>query len=151
MSKLQTQARVLMWLVTVPFATLCLLGIVLIGNLAWQGGRFADTVAIYYLPMALYVWAIWMVRQALRAVAGGAMFDAVVPTLLARVGLALFGGAILTVFGTPIAWWLTTGQQLARPFEPSAVALGVVGLTLALVAQLLQRAGAMREELGEFF
>lgn len=151
MTTLRTRARTLMWLVTVPLAALCLLAIVLAGNIVWQGGRYADVIAIYYLPMLMYIWAIWMVRSALRRIADGDMFDAVVPALLTRVGLALFGGAVFTVFLTPIGWWLVTGHALARPFEPSGVALGVVGLVLALVAQLLRGAASMREELGEFF
>jgi hypothetical protein len=151
MSTLRAQARTLMWLVTIPLVALCLLAAVLIGNIVWHGGRFADVVAIYYLPMALYIWAIWMVRQALAAVARGDMFDAVVPTLLSRVGLALFGGAVFTVVGTPLLWRLAYGHDLARPFEASSVALGVIGLTLVLVARLLRRAADMRDELREFF
>lgn len=139
-----------MWLVTVPFAALCLLAVVLIGNVTWQGGRFADMVAIYYLPMALYMWAIWMVRRALRAIARGDTFDVIVPMLLSRVGLALFGGAVLTVC-TPLVWRLAYGQFLVRPFEASPVALGVIGVTLVLVARLLRRAAAMRDELATIF
>ena len=151
MTPLRTQARTMMRLVTVPLAALVLLAALLIGNIVWQGGRYADFVAIYYLPMCLYIWAIWMVRRALHAIAEGEMFATVVPRLLTRVGLALFAGASFTGVGVPLLWKLASGQMLARPFEPSAVALGVVGLTLVVLARLLLRASLMQRELGEFF
>ncbi|MEG8055026.1 hypothetical protein QP185_20610 [Sphingomonas aerolata] len=53
-AKIRKQARIMMWLVTVPFAGLAVLTIILLGNIVWQGGRYADTVAIYHLPMFLY-------------------------------------------------------------------------------------------------
>ncbi|MFZ5748582.1 MAG: hypothetical protein ACOY45_13130 [Pseudomonadota bacterium] len=148
---LRSRARLAMWLVTVPLAALLLLTLLLVGNIVWQGGRFAEPVAIYYLPMAFYIWAIWMVRQALRAVAGGALFDQVVPTLLGRIGIALFAGALFKEFGVPLFSWLAYGRAWFQTFEASGVTLGVVGLSLILFAQLLARASGMRDELEEFF
>lgn len=99
---LRRQAEVLKWLVTIPFVGLAILTALLLGNIAWHGGRYADGVAIYYLPMFLYMWAIWMVRRALKSIAAGELFDEIVPRLLFRVGLALFGGALFTVIGQPL-------------------------------------------------
>jgi DUF2975 family protein len=157
-SALRKQARILKWLVTIPFAALALLAMVLVGNIAWQaearGGEYATGIAsgvvIYYLPMAFYMWAIWMIRRALKSIAAGELFNRVVPKLLARVGLALFGGAVFTEFGVPLLTGLLSGRPYVRTFEPSAVTLGVVGISLVLFAELLRRAAAMREELGEF-
>lgn len=151
--KLRTHARILMWLVTFPFALLALLALLLLGGIAWNGPRaaHADFIAIYYFPMALYMWAIWMVRSALREVAAGALFDQVVPKLLFRVGLALFVGALFTVIGKPLVTALLYGRPMIPTFEPSPVTLGVVGAALAIFARLLGRAAAMREELETFF
>lgn len=150
-AKIRKQAHTLMWLITVPFAGLAVLTMVLLGNIVWQGGQYADTVAIYYLPMFLYMWAIWMIRSALKAIARGALFDGVIATLLFRVGLALFGGALFTVIGVPLMTALVWGSPYLKTFEPSPVTLGVVGAALMLLSRLFARAAAMRDEIEGFF
>lgn len=147
---LRKQARVLMWLVTIPLGALTILAILLIGNIVVQGGRYADTVALWYLPMALYMLAIWMVRQALKAIADGKLFGEVVPSLLYRVGLLVFAGAIFNEAGRPLITMMTYGRPWIQTFEASGVTLGVLGLTLALVARLLKSAVDMRDELDGF-
>lgn len=147
---LRNRAKVLKWLVTIPFAALAILTALLLGNIVWHGGRYADAVGIYYLPMFLYMWAIWMVRRALQLIADGAVFDEVVPKLLFRVGVALFAGALFTVVGEPIVYAVLYGNAHIKTFEPSPVTLGVVGAALALFAQLLGRAASLRKELDEF-
>jgi len=149
--KLRGEARLLMWLVTVPFVALVTLAAMLIGNIVWQGGRYADAVTIYYLPMALYIWAIWMIRDALKAIARGELFNAVLPTLTFRVGAALLAGALFTVFGIPIVTAIAWGHPVVKTFEPSPVALGIVGAALMLFSRLFARATAMRSEIEGFF
>ena len=149
--KLRARARVLMWLVTVPFVCLSLLALMLVSSVVWNEGRYAGVVFVIYLPMCLYIWAIWMVRQALRSIARGAMFDQVVPRLLFRVGLALFGGALFNVVGIPVVTGLIGRHPIFLTFDGAAVTLGVVGATLILLSELLAQASAMREELDEFF
>ena len=147
---LRKQARVLVWLVTIPFTGLAILTALLLGNIVLQGGRYADAVAIYYLPMFLYMWAIWMVRRALQSIANGVLFDEVVPRLLSRVGFALFGGALFTVLGQPLLYALLYGNPHFKTFEPSPVTLGAVGAALVLFAHLLERAASLRKQLDEF-
>jgi Protein of unknown function (DUF2975) len=148
---IRKQARTLMWLVTIPLAGLALLTALLLGNIVWQGGRYADTVAIYYLPMFIYMWAIWMIRRSLNAIAEGTLFDDVVSTLMFRVGLALLGGALITVFGVPLMTAVAWGRPYITTFEPSPVTLGIVGAALMLFSQLFARATAMRNEIEGFF
>jgi len=138
----------LMWLVTAPFALLLLLALVQLWGMV-RAPSFAPSLLLLYLPMYVYVWAIWMVRQALKALAGGALFDMVVPRLLLRVGLALFFGALFNVIGTPLLTGLLLRQMTILGFDGAAVTLGVIGATLVLVAQLLRQAGEMRVELDE--
>lgn len=130
---LRKQARLVAWLVTIPFVGLAILTALLLGNVLFQGGRYADAVVVYYLPMWLYMWAIWMVRRALLLISAGALFESVVPSLLARVGLALFAGAVFTVFGQPLANALLYGAPYFRTFEPSPVTLGIIGAALFIV------------------
>jgi hypothetical protein len=149
MESLRKRARILMWLVTVPFTLLALLAVFQVWMVAWTRPD-AWPLLVVYAPMYVYIWAMWMVRQALRAIARGEMFDAVVPRLLFRVGLALFFGALFNVFGSPAVFVLFDVRP-AIMFDGAAVTLGVVGATLVLLSQLIKQAAAMREELDSFF
>lgn len=149
---LRARARLLMWLVTLPFAMLALAVAVLAVALLWNGlGRSTGMMIIFYVPMFIYIWAIWMVRQALKAIAGGALFGQVVPRLLFRVGAALFVGALFNVFGVPLLTRLLYERGAYLAFDGAAITLGVVGATLVLLSQLLAQAASMRDELNEFF
>lgn len=151
LERLRAQARLLMWLVTVPLVCLGLLALLQFA-FAWRMGfERAALMFATYLPMYVYVIAIWMVRRALKAIARGDAFDSVVPKLLQRVGLALFFGALFQVFGGLALGMTLRMPVLSNPFDGAAVTLGVVGATLVLVAQLLRRAAEMREELDAFF
>lgn len=149
MDSLRTKARILMWLVTVPFVLLAALAAMQLWFVL-KNAALAWPILVVYVPMYIYIWAMWMVRQALKAIAGGGMFDQVVPRLLFRIGLALFFGALFHVFGVP-ATSLISGFRLPIMFDGAAVTLGVVGATLVLVSQLLKQAASMREELDSFF
>ena len=149
MNSLQKRARILMWLVTVPFTLLSLMALMQLWFALRNPGP-ALGMLVVFAPMYIYIWAIWMVRQALSAIAGGVMFDTVVPRLLFRVGLALFFGALFNVFGVPAAS-MFFNMRLPLFFDGAAVTLGVVGATLVLLSQLLKQAASMREELESFF
>lgn len=147
---LRSRARVLMWLVTVPFALLGLGLIVEIYVLAtYSRGR--EELIILHFPLYLYFGAIWMARQALKAIASGAMFDSVVPRLLLRIGVVLFVGALFNVFGHPLLMWALQGTPAFVAWDGAAVALGVIGATLVLVSRLVAEAAEMRRELDEMF
>lgn len=149
MESLRKRAGILMWLVTVPFVLLLLLAIMQVWMVAWKRPDLWP-ILVAFVPMYVYIWAIWMVRQALKTIARGGMFDEVVPKLLLRVGLALFFGALFNVFGNPAAL-IFFDLRLPLAFDGAAVTLGVVGATLVLLSQLLKQAAAMREELDSFF
>jgi hypothetical protein len=149
MDSLRTKARILMWLVTVPFVLLALLG----GIQFWfvlSGPKPPLLILLMFAPMYVYIGAIWMVRQALSAISRGAMFDQVVPKLLFRVGIALFFGALFNVFASP-AISIMFKLRIGVFFDGAAVTLGVIGATLILLSHLLKQAASMREELDSFF
>ena len=148
---IRKRARLLMWLVTIPFAALAVLTVLLLGNIVLQGGRYADAVAILYLPMVLYMWAIWLIRDTLKAISAGAIFDRILPKLIFRIGVALFGGALFTVFGIPLLTALVWDKPYISTFEPSPITLGIVGAALVLFAQLFERATEMQDEIESFF
>lgn len=148
MESLRKRARILMWLVTVPFALLAVIAVMQLGFVVRNASGWPLLIA--FTPMYIYIWAMWMVRHALKAIAGGALFDQVVPRLLFRVGIALFLGALINVFAVPAAS-LAFKLRLTFQFDGAAITLGVVGATLVLVSQLLKQAASMREELDSFF
>lgn len=148
LESLRARSRVLMWLVTIPFVLLVLLALAQIATL-FKPNRFTAVMLVSFTPMYIYIWAIWMIRQALKSIASGELFDRVVPRLLFRVGLALFVGGLFAVFGVPLVSMLLLRQHGFLVFDGAAVTLGIVGATLALLAQLLTHAAAMREELDE--
>jgi hypothetical protein len=115
-------------------------------------GRYPSaSLLIYRLPMLFYLWAIWCARRAIASIGEGESFGPAVPRLLSQVGLALFLGGIVNVFVAPILGLLTLGRGALAHYDVAAITVGVVGLTLLLVAQLLGQAAAMRRELDEMF
>lgn len=148
MASLRKRARILMWLVTVPFTVLALFALAQLG-FVMRNGAAAAPMLIFFAPMYIYVGAIWMVRQALKAIAQGGQFHEIVSKLLFRVGIALFFGALFNVFGVPAAS-IAFKARISMPFDGAAVTLGVVGATLVLLSQLLKQAASMREELDSF-
>lgn len=102
------------------------------------------------LPLPFYIWAIWAARRAIMLIGSGAALKAVLSRMLARIGLALFIGGLMRVFGVPLAFRVISGSQTIGYYDPAAITVGVVGLTLVIVARLVAEAEAMRAELDEF-
>lgn len=147
---LRARSRLLRNLVTMVFALLMLvLGIEVVALLS--GRHPSPWILVYRLPMLFYLWAIWDSRRAIASIGRGELFGTVVPRLLTRVGLALFFGGLINVFGAPLLLWLVAGRGAVAYYDVAAITLGVVGLTLVIVAQLLSQAAAMRQELDEMF
>ena len=107
----------------------------------------------YRLPMLFYLAGVWTVRQAFARLAEGEMFNQLLPILLRRLGLALAGGGVASVFLTQWLW-----RALIEPasggwasFDPPAITGGLVGLLMIVLADLMKRAAGMRHELDGFF
>lgn len=145
--RLQARSRVLAILVGIVFAVLAFVLLVEGAAVGWRG--YPAVVLVQRVSMLFYLGAIWMVRQAFVAIARGALFDHVVPRLLGRVGWALFLGAMANVFFVPAILRTVWLRGSFAHFDPAAITLGVVGLTLVLVARLLVQAAEMRAELDE--
>lgn len=145
---LRSRARLLRNLVTVVFALLLIvLGIEVVA--VARGRHLSPDILVHRLPMLFYLWAIWNARQAIAAVGRGELFDMIVPRLLGRVGLALFLGGLVHVFVAPWLLWLIHGRMSLAYYDVAAITVGVVGATLLVVAQLLERAAKMRRQLDE--
>jgi hypothetical protein len=146
---LRARSRLLRTLVDIVVAALML--VLVVETFAMLRGReVAPELLVRRLPMLFYLWAIWNARQAIAAIGRGELFGQIVPRLLSRVGLALFVGALTNVFfGQWLLGWMGRGWGLAY-LDVSAITVGVIGATLAILAQLLRQASRMRQELDEF-
>lgn len=107
----------------------------------------------YRLPMLFYLAGVWTIRQAFARLAVGEMFNEFLPMLLQRLGLALAGGGVASVFLTQWLWRALLGPATGAwaSFDPPAITVGLVGLLMIVLADLMKRAAAMRHELDEFF
>jgi uncharacterized membrane protein YwaF len=108
---------------------------------------------IYRSPFIFYLVAIWMMRSAFRALAEGAVFNDVVPSLLGSTGYALSAGAVMTILPVPLAlhFIFGPGASSMANFDAAAIMLGIVGMMLVLLSRLLAQAADLRAELDEFF
>lgn len=116
------------------------------------GAYLAFTVP-YRLPILFYLAGVWTIRSAFARLADGEVFGHVLPILLHRLGWALALGGFASVF---LAQWLSQALRgiMEGPwaaFDPAAITVGLVGALLIVLADLMRRAEAMRQELDEFF
>lgn len=104
------------------------------------------------IPEACYLMALWWVRTALVEFARGAFHTPVIARALQRVGVMLTAGAAIALLAVP-------SLQRALGFDPGYViaydigsaVLCAVGLSLAMLAHVLERAAAVQAELDEIF
>jgi hypothetical protein len=113
-------------------------------RLAWQ--FFAA------VPEALYLLALWWVRQALAAFAEERLYAPPVADMLDRVGITLAVAATIDVFLLPtVARALGFGPGYLVAYDISGLVLGAVGLSFRVIAHVLRRAAELRAELDEIF
>lgn len=107
----------------------------------------------FRLPMLFYLTGVWTIRRTFARLAEGEMFNQLLPVLLRRLGLALVGGGVASVLLTPWLWRALIGPASGAwaSFDPSAITVGLVGLLMIVLADLMTRAAAMRHELDGFF
>ncbi|WP_260484047.1 DUF2975 domain-containing protein [Sphingomicrobium flavum] len=101
------------------------------------------------LPMPLYVFAIGAVWRALLAVSQGGR-TGILGKLLRRVGIALFVGGLLEVFGVALLSQLMGAGGPLFSYDVTAITIGVIGAGLTIIARLLDEADELRKELDEF-
>lgn len=108
-------------------------------------------VLVIRLPIAFYLAAIWSMRMTTAQLAQGVTFDGLIPKLLARVGWSLALGALTSVLIGPLLQRAMLGNHFGglAAFDPAAIAVGLVGLLLAILARLFEQAAEMRSELDE--
>ncbi|MBA3833845.1 MAG: DUF2975 domain-containing protein [Chthoniobacterales bacterium] len=113
--------------------------------------RFASE-CITAFPEILYLLALWWIREALAAFAAGKLYTPTVTRMLERVGVMLSTGAFIGVFLLPSATGaLGFGPGYVIAYDISGLVLGAIGLSLNIIAHVLQRASELQAELDEIF
>lgn len=132
---------------------LIILSLVFVGPIIVVAGGRAEHVGLMVemLPMPFYLWAIWTARRAILLIGEGDALKSIVSRMLSRIGIALFAAGLVRVFGVAMAFRLLNGSGTIAYYDPAAMTVGVVGLTLIIVARLVAEAEAARAELDEFF
>jgi hypothetical protein len=107
---------------------------------------------LFAIPAIVYLLALWQLRDVAGEIGNGALFGAAAARGLRRVGFCLVGGAALTL-AMPWLHLLAGGEAYPRliDFDVATLVIGGIGLGLAFLARLVDRAGAMQSELDEMF
>lgn len=105
---------------------------------------------VQVMPALGYVWALWAVQRALGDLAGGRLFHPTVARAMRQIGIGVLGGALLNVFMvTNLTRIIMDGRGGYLYFDLSGIVLGVVGAALILLAQVVDQARAIQDELDE--
>ena len=104
------------------------------------------------LPEVFYLLALWWIRSALSSCASGEFYAPVLTRMLRRVGACVAIGAVLNVAVVPSLDRLlgaSPGYWIA--FDVTGCVLGAIGLTLFILARVLDRARELQTELDAIF
>ena len=102
------------------------------------------------MPALGYVWALWAVQRALGDLASGRLFNATVARAMRQIGIGVLVGSLINVFVvTNLTRMIEGGRGSYLYFDLSGIVLGVVGAALILLAQVVDQARALQDELDE--
>jgi hypothetical protein len=160
-------SRLTMALLAATAAVIVLPFLIGLGRSAWSTGHFIAYSAANALPSVFYLYALWAMGRAFGAFGRGGTIGAAMARGCRRAGIALALGGAASAVGVPnilgallrsgIIEGSRFGSSTVLVFDVAYLAVGVVGLALFLLGDLLDRAGrlaeeaqALRSELGEF-
>jgi hypothetical protein len=102
------------------------------------------------MPALGYLWALWAAQRALGDLAAGRLFNPTVARAMRQIGIGVLIGALLNVFAvTNLTRMIMGGRGSYLYFDLSGIVLGVVGAALILLAQVVDQARAVQDELDE--
>jgi len=144
------QFRALAWFMVGTVGLLLALNVILAmvagdpGEAPW--GRWL----LQSVPALCYLYAVWVVGQAMGALSNGALFQPVLAMALRRAGVALGVGGVFSVFlmtNLMRLFGFSSGGWLY--FDIPGMTLGMLGGVLFLLGALVERAGRLQTELDE--
>lgn len=144
------QFRALAWFMVGTMGLLLVINVVMaITNRSPSAGPWGQTL-LQSVPALCYLYAVWVIGQAMGALSNGALFQPVLAMALRRAGVALGVGGVFSVFlmtnlmrlfGFASGGWLY--------FDIPGMTLGMLGGVLFLLGNLVERAGRLQTELDE--
>ena len=149
LEKLLERQRLMVGLITFVFVVLALVAVLELSLVARHGLPIGAHL-IRRMPLALYLFALWSLRRALKAIGGPESQEEAVARRVGDVGIALFFGGLAQVFVVPLLLRMVIGSGTVVFYDVAAITLGAVGFGLLLVARLLEQALRARRELREF-
>lgn len=100
------------------------------------------------LPGLGYLWALWALQRGLADVASGRLFEETVATAMRRMGAGVLAGAVMNVaLVVNLSRWIAGGRGSYLYFDLSGIVLGVVGVSLVLLAHVVDEARSNQAEL----
>lgn len=118
--------------------------------LAAADGRYLLLALVQMSPGIGYLWALWAARVALGELAAGRLFQVAVARALRRIGYGVIVGALLSIFAvTNLSRLIQHGHGGYAYFDISGIVLAVVGVALIVLAQLVDQARALQQEMDE--
>ena len=113
------------------------------------GGRWL-TQAVWALPTAFYLFAVWSIGAAMGQLSRGRLIQPTLAHALRRVGLALGLGGLVSVFGvTNVTRLIEGGAGGWAYFDVAGMTLGMIGGALFLLGGVMEQAGKVQAELDE--
>ena len=106
-------------------------------------------LALTWSPSVFYLGALWTLRGLFAGLAkAGLSFQPSLTRALARTGWALMAGSLLTMVTTPMILALShpIPSGWFATFNVPALTLFMLGLALAIIARMLERAVALQAE-----
>ncbi len=137
------------WLAVVAaLAIVAIVGVIAITLLVvsrWQSSHpeTLTRLALTWSPSLFYLWAMWTLRGLFSDLSrSGPAVQPAVTRALSRIGLALMGGAALTLITAPFVLAQETPHRAGgfAIFNVPALTLGLLGLALIIVARMLKQA-----------
>lgn len=125
------------------------LALLVAGTGTWQALGLAVFRAV---PEVCYLLALWWVHQAMAEFGQGVFHTPGIARALQRVGMVLTAGAAFRVFLLPsLERLLGSPPGFVVAVDVGSMVLCALGLSLAMLANVLERAGAVQAELDEIF
>ena len=108
--------------------------------------------AVSAIPEALYLVALWWIRDALAAFSRGEWFAMPMTRMFDRVGVVLACGAAVRIFLVPgLCRLLGLDPGYLIAFDAASLVLGAIGLAFKALAAVLRQASAIQSELDGIF
>ena len=108
--------------------------------------------AVSAIPEALFLLALWWIREALAAFSRGEWFAMPMTRMFDRVGIVLACGAAARICVVPgLCRLLGFDPGYLIAFDAASLVLGAIGLAFKALAAVLRHASTIQSELDEIF